>query len=284
MSVLVLLAALAWPAAGTAEHVDIEAAVSARVAERSPSGSWVIAVEYEVRCLGAGPRGASYTGNLNLVDEKTGERIYLGGVSSAKGSVRQIVSPQAVWRRLRPELKVSCWDDASVHGAGPIEVAGGVAVVPARDGDGEGGVGGGGGGSGGSAGNDPTEPTRDGGCRIAIVGTDEADVLTGGGAGEVVFGRGGNDTIRAGGGHDCLSGGAGNDVLRGEAGDDRLTGGRGADTLVGGPGVNVYDAGSGNDVVDAKNGRAELVRCGPGRDTARLDRTDRSSGCERKRA
>lgn len=70
-------------------------------------------------------------------------------------------------------------------------------------------------------------------------------------------------------------------MLLGEDGDDRLTGGSGADRLVGGRGENIYDAGSGNDFVDAANGRSELVRCGRGRDTARVDRTDTLSGCER---
>jgi Ca2+-binding RTX toxin-like protein len=69
-------------------------------------------------------------------------------------------------------------------------------------------------------------------------------------------------------------------VLRGELGSDRLTGGRGDDTLFGGPGVNHYDAGPGKDVVDARNGQRELVRCGSGRDQARVDRSDRVVGCE----
>lgn len=70
-------------------------------------------------------------------------------------------------------------------------------------------------------------------------------------------------------------------MLRGEDGYDLLTGGRGDDTLIGGPGVNAYDAGPGKDYLDARNGRREFVRCGSGKDRARLDRRDRARGCER---
>jgi Ca2+-binding RTX toxin-like protein len=64
------------------------------------------------------------------------------------------------------------------------------------------------------------------------------------------------------------------------AGNDRLNGGPGADRLVGGAGTNAYDAGPGADTVDARNGKRELVRCGSGRDTARVDRSDRVRDCE----
>jgi Ca2+-binding RTX toxin-like protein len=87
-------------------------------------------------------------------------------------------------------------------------------------------------------------------------------------------------------GHDCLVGGSGRDRLLGEDGYDRLTGGSGRDRLDGGPGRNAYDAGSGDDQVKARNGRRETVRCGPGDDSASVDRNDRVRGCEtvRKRA
>jgi len=278
------LFALVWPAASPAEHVGIEAGVGAVLAERSPAGNWIVEVSWSVRCNGAGAGGASYTGSLNLVDEQTGERIYLGGVSSASGKTRQIVEARPTWRRMRPELKISCWDNDTLHGAGPIVVVGpgpaidGGVLIPPLDVDGGGGSGSG---SGGSGGGDPTEPPRAGGCLRPLVGTDGPDTLTGSGAGDVIFGRGGTDRIRGGAGHDCLIGGAGNDTLRGESGDDRLTGGPGADTLLGGAGTNVYDAGPGRDFVNSVNGRIELVRCGPGHDRAIVDRRDRVSGCER---
>jgi hypothetical protein len=91
----------------------------------------------------------------------------------------------------------------------------------------------------------------------------------------------GNDRLRGAGGHDCLLGGRGDDVLEGESGADVLTGGRGDDRLDGGSGTNSYDAGPGADRIDARNGRRELVRCGSGRDRARVDRRDRVKSCER---
>lgn len=269
------LFALVWPAASPADHVSVEASVVAVLKERAGPGHWRVEVRYFVQCIGV-TRGAVYSGNLNLHDEQTGERIYLGGVSHASGTVTQIVKAKPDWRRMRPELKISCGENLGGHGAGPIVVIGGVALIPPLDGDGDGG------GSGsGSGGSDPTAPPRAGGCVRPLVGTDGPDTLTGSGAGDVIFGRGGSDRIHGRDGHDCLIGGAGNDTLRGESGDDRLTGGRGADTLLGGAGINAYDAGSGNDVVNSVNGRVEFVRCGPGQDRATVDRRDRVSGCER---
>lgn len=280
LALLVTLALLAliWPAAGRADHVGITAGVTAVLKERSPGGNWIVQVTWSVSCVGAGPAGASYSGNLNLVDDRTGERIYLGGVVGS-GTTRQIVGARAYWRSLHPELKISCFENGTLHGAGPIEATGAPVLVPPLDGDRGGG--GSGSGSGGGGGSDPTEPPRAGGCLRPIVGTDGPDALTGSGAGDVIFGRGGSDRLRGGDGHDCLIGGAGNDTIRGERGDDRLTGGPGADTLLGGAGLNAYDAGPGNDFVNAVNGRVELVRCGSGRDRAVVDRRDRVVGCER---
>ncbi len=280
LALLALAVALVWPTASSAEHISISASVGARVVERSSSRSWKVAVPYTVTCIGSS--SAFYSGSLSLV-EATGERIYLGGVSNASGTAVQLVGARAHWRHLTAIFKVSCGDNATLHGSETIEVTGGGAEIPPLDGDalGDGTGGGGGGGGGGTGAPNPTEPTRTGGCVQALIGTDEPDLLVGSGVGDVVFGRGGGDTIRGLGGHDCLIGAAGNDTLRGEDGDDRLTGGVGNDKLVGGGGVNAYNAGPGNDTVDAANGRVELVVCGAGRDRARVDRRDRVSGCER---
>ena len=97
----------------------------------------------------------------------------------------------------------------------------------------------------------------------------------------MIFGFGGNVRIRGRRDHDCLIGGSGNDRLYGERGNDRLTGGRGRDVLVGGRGRNAYDAGPREGLVNARNGKRELVRCGRGRDRARVDRRDRVRSCER---
>ena len=268
------LLALVWPAASPADHVSIEAAVGAAVKERVGSGAWKVEVSWSVQCSGVGAAGASYSGNLNLVDEQTGERIYVGGVASAPGKVTLIVKAKTYWRRMRPELKISCGDrGGTLHGAGPIEVIGGaavgVALIPPLDGDGGGGGGSGGTGSGGS---DPTEPLGAGGCLRPLVGTDGPDTLVGSAAGDVIFGRGGNDSVNGRGSHDCLIGAAGNDTLRGGSGADRLTGGSGRDKLFGG---------AGNDTIRVRGGDKDTVDCGPGRDLVFADRKDVVAGnCE----
>jgi Ca2+-binding RTX toxin-like protein len=277
----VALAAVVWPVASSADHVDIEAVTSATLAQRSSSTSWLVKVTFNARCLGDTGEPLFF-GNLNLVDDKTGDTIYLGGVSSAAGKSTQVVGSKPYWRSLHPRLRIACTVGERRHGSDFIEVAGAPVLIPPLDGDAGGDAGGGGGGGGGSGDNsDPTDPLRNGGCRRPVVGTNRSETLSGSGAADVIFGRGGNDRISGRPGTDCLIGGTGNDVLRGEDGDDRLTGGSGADTLVGGPGTNAYDSGSGNDVVDASNGRAESVRCGSGKDTARVDKRDRANGCER---
>ena len=152
-------------------------------------------------------------------------------------------------------------------------------IPPRFGGSGSGGGGSGGGGDYGSG--DPTEPLGTGGCLKALVGTNGPDTLTGDSDNEVIFGFDAADRIRGDRGHDCLIGGQGGDRLEGEAGRDRLTGGTGNDVLIGGPDVNAYDAGPGKDFVSARNGKRELVRCGPGRDRARVHRRDRLRSCER---
>jgi hypothetical protein len=90
-----------------------------------------------------------------------------------------------------------------------------------------------------------------------------ADRMTGTAGADLIYGRGGNDTLRGGSGNDVLNGGPGNDVLYGGAGLDRLYGG------------------PGTDILKARDGERDVVDCGPGRDTAYVDRHDRVSGCER---
>jgi Ca2+-binding RTX toxin-like protein len=219
-----------------------------------------------------------------MVDADTGERIYVGGVVDTSG--QRTVTQTREWfvssadreRRLFPELTINCFQNFPLHGGRDVTTSGEGVFIPPRL-SGGGGPGGANGDYG--SGGDPTRPPASGGCVVALVGTDDRDTLTGDAAGDVIFGLGAGDQILGRGGHDCLLGGSGGDVLRGEAGSDRLTGGRGNDVLVGGPGVNAYDAGSGNDFVDARNGKRELVRCGSGRDRARVDRRDRVSRCER---
>jgi hypothetical protein len=143
---------------------------------------------------------------------------------------RELAAARA--RHLRPELEITCFVAFPQHGAGySITVTGNPVTIPARFG--------GGGGA--------------GGCRVAVLGTNGPDALTGGAAGDVMIGFAADDRMRGEGGHDCLVGGAG---------ADRMTGGDGAD------------------VVRARNGTPESVRCGAGRDRAYVDRRDRVRGCE----
>src|SRR4051794_40952221 len=104
MAILGCLAAgaLAWPAASRADHVSITATGSARLAERSGPSSWIVEVTWSVTCAGAAAGKENYSGNLNLVDLDTGERIYLGGVSSGSGTARQLVGARERERHLTP--------------------------------------------------------------------------------------------------------------------------------------------------------------------------------------
>lgn len=282
LSTAAIACLLVLPASGSGHHVRVSASVAAHV-ERSGSDSWRAQVTFSVYCQGAGPGGASFYGNLNMIDVDTGETVYLGGISGASGTTSQLFHSTDRWRRFAPVLEVSCSDDATRHGSETIEVAGGTVLIPPRLGTGGGGGGSGGGGGGGGAGSgssDPTEPLRPGGCLALVVGSEAADTLSGAAIAEVVLALGGDDDVRGAGGHDCLVGGPGRDNVRGEAGSDRLAGGPGGDRLFGGPGVNAYDAGPGRDFIDAGNAKGELVHCGPGRDRVRADRGDVLRGCE----
>jgi hypothetical protein len=107
-----------------------------------------------------------------------------------------------------------------------------------------------------------------------MLGGARDDIFLGDAGNDCLFGRKGNDILRAGSGRDRLSGGPGLDAIYGDAGRDRLAGGAGRDRL---------DGGLGNDVVNAVDRKLDLVRCGPGRDRARVDAADSVAGCERVR-
>jgi RTX calcium-binding nonapeptide repeat (4 copies) len=94
-------------------------------------------------------------------------------------------------------------------------------------------------------------------------------------------GAGGDDTLYGGRGNDRLYGSEGADLLSGGPGADRLRGGLGNDRLKGGPGVDRLDGGAGRDMLSARGGGRDLVNCGKGNDTAKVDTRDRVRGCER---
>ena len=72
---------------------------------------------------------------------------------------------------------------------------------------------------------------------------------------------------------DRLSGTSSDELICGLDGSDRITGGRGRDRLFGG---------EGNDTIAARDGTFDVVGCGPGTDTAFVDRVDHVGvDCER---
>jgi hemolysin type calcium-binding protein len=281
--VILALLALALPVSSAADHVTANPTVSARLGEPVGDRNWQVVVDWGITCSGGGST-PQYGGDLNLVDQVTGEKMYLGGTFHGSGQDVELVSRRATPRYVRPVIKSWCSSGLPLlHGSGPFEVTGNVVEVPALGSDGSGGDHGGQGGRdfpGGGFGG-PSDPLRPVGCGRKREGTPRADTLRGTSSGDLIFGLDGNDLIRGRAGNDCLIGDGGNDRLLGGKGSDRLTGGDGNDTLVGGKGVNRYDAGSGNEIVKAANGRRELVSCGEGRDRARVDRHDRVAACEK---
>lgn len=257
--------------------MSFDVTLSAELLEptRAGAASRIVEVRWSATCGGVTSE-PNYFGTLYLVDEDTGERIFQGGAGGSGTSTRAFQLRESP-RRIYPELTLSCSEgQAPFHSAGGEAKRGNTVVIPALGDDDDRRSGGGGGGTG----RGPRDPLRPGGCSNVIRGTNGRDTLRGTGGGDLIFGLGGADVIRARQGHDCLIGGRGADRLYGGPGADRLTGGAGDDVLVGGADANSYDAGPGDDFVNAVNARRELVRCGPGRDRARVDRFDRVRGCE----
>jgi Ca2+-binding RTX toxin-like protein len=103
---------------------------------------------------------------------------------------------------------------------------------------------------------------------VSRIGSDGADVLTGGQNQDMITGLLGNDTLRGmagddtlfgGGGDDLLEGGAGNDSLEASAGNDTLLGGEGNDTLMIGIGGGTQFAGADKAVFDGGAGADRFV-------------------------
>ena len=131
---------------------------------------------------------------------------------------------------------------------------------------------------------------RSGRCANIVVGGGRDDTLSGSVAGDGLDGRTGHDVLFGLAGDDCITGdrgddkvfaGPGDDVVHGGVGNDELKGDEGDDRLIGGRGYNRYSGGDGSDRIYARNGRSEIVECGPGRDWAKVDRSDRLRRCER---
>ncbi len=95
---------------------------------------------------------------------------------------------------------------------------------------------------------------RDRRCAVPQHGNSRRNRIVGFPTGDRLFGRNGNDKLIGLAGADCLDGGFDHDKINGGAGKDRILAG--------------------------DNDR-DVVRCGSGRDRARVDRSDVVSGCER---
>jgi hypothetical protein len=82
----------------------------------------------------------------------------------------------------------------------------------------------------------------------------------------------------------CSTADPGSGVISGSRFDDRICGRRGADRIFPGAGRDRVDAGAGPDAIVAADGYRDRISCGPGRDTATVDRKDRvARDCERVR-
>jgi hypothetical protein len=107
-----------------------------------------------------------------------------------------------------------------------------------------------------------------------------------------VAGGEGNDTLTGSAGFYSLTfgwrdrllllGEAGADRLRGAAGHDSLSGGPGPDQIAGGGGSDRMDGGRGDDRLLGMDAASDTIRCGSGRDSARLDGFDLPRECERR--
>ena len=116
--------------------------------------------------------------------------------------------------------------------------------------------------------------TAAGPCANQAKGTKGNDKLVGTPEGDEIKGRGGNDKVSGGDGDDCLKGNRGRDRVKGGGGDDKASGGPGEDRLSGG---------DGDDQLKARGGGRDVVKCGPGKDKAVVDKRDRVRGCEKVR-
>jgi Ca2+-binding RTX toxin-like protein len=141
------------------------------------------------------------------------------------------------------------------------------------------------------------------GASFVVVGTARSDRVTGTNQDDRMLLLGGGDRGDGGRGADCVDGGTGRDVLSGSQDKDRVYGGAGNDSLNGGPAKDRLSGGKGNDTINAAygadatfggGGRDSIniatagprasASCGAGRDTVRLNGSERRRlrACERR--
>ncbi|MEG4442313.1 S8 family serine peptidase [Microcoleus sp. AT9_B5] len=82
-----------------------------------------------------------------------------------------------------------------------------------------------------------------------IVGSSDAEIISGDNGNDRILGGGNSDTLFGGADNDLLNGGTGSDILFGDADSDTLQGGKGDDALNGGDGSDVLVGDGGKDTL-----------------------------------
>lgn len=99
-----------------------------------------------------------------------------------------------------------------------------------------------------------------------VVGTNDAELITGSANVDSILAIDGNDTVNAGAGDDTVLGGGGADRIEAQDGNDQVLGGPGDDTIGGGSGDDVLFGDAGSDYLAGGIGNDRLVG-GLGNDT-----------------
>jgi hypothetical protein len=113
-----------------------------------------------------------------------------------------------------------------------------------------------------------------------LTGTPYFDVMRGFDGNDTISGDAGNDHIEGNGGNDTIAAGSGDNAVFGGPGNDTIRTGSGRDLIEGGPGRDSISAGGGDDRIEARDGFRDVIDCGPGNDTAEIDRLDVVRNCE----
>ncbi|AWW75330.1 hypothetical protein CD351_12915 [Erythrobacter sp. KY5] len=93
----------------------------------------------------------------------------------------------------------------------------------------------------------------------SVMGSNQADTLTGNSGDNRLFGMGGNDVINGGDGANVLDGGDGDDFINGGAGEDNIAGGEGDDVIYALDGNDIASGGTGNDEIYGGAGDDQLL-------------------------
>jgi glucose/arabinose dehydrogenase len=88
-----------------------------------------------------------------------------------------------------------------------------------------------------------------------IIGSVDAELISGNEGNDTLFGGEGNDTLKGNAGNDFLNGNLDHDLLYGNEGDDQLFGEAGNDVLNGGQGYDILNGGEGDDRLRGDDGR-----------------------------